>query len=242
MAVAFDYNLDRAIQDITQDVTGRLERFIKRVQRGVEDREGMLAVHKEAASIGQRAMLESYEGSLLPHEYYHRTNRFGAGRLRSALASEEFFGYIDAEGIGFGDQNYLDETAAQWSRLNFGAAPAGRGVHREIVVGSASEQLTSFFFEREPSAAFRLPQGYFVTGGVVSRPDAGFRGAHTGGAFFATSFRKLGFTEGVAARDFIGDGIQAAMSYAGRQYGRAFEQLGQDAYKESSQSATRTFL
>lgn len=243
----FNFNFDDIADQIISDVADRIGKFSRHVQQAVADREGIAPIHKTAAQIGQERMLESYSSSLLPHESYNRVNRYGAGRLRSALSSPDYYEWNNSQGIGFGNTSFLDKTAKQWSRLNYGARPRGTGVNRSLSIRSSTSLLAEFVWSREPSEAFALPVGVFrgtSSEGASSfiGPKASYRGGSTGAAFFATRKRMLGLTEGIAARDFMGAGIQAALDYMGPAYVSNFERIGREADAEAGSVHVRGYL
>lgn len=246
----FHFDLREAVSDITFDLSSRLEDFVHQVQRASQDHQGTRSIHEEATRVGRRAMVDSYKGSLIPgHAQYETDEHHGRGRLLAALESPKFFSYVDENRIGFGDETFLHDRAAHWRRLNFGAQPASSGVARVVTVGGARDVLQEFLWQGAPTAPFRLPVGLFGTGFTVTAedshgresetelgeiPSSGFRGQQTGASYQVLSARRIGEpTVGVAARDFVGAGISAALRYAGDNYNPYFEELGQEIFEET---------
>jgi hypothetical protein len=257
---AFDYDFQEVINGAVDVLTSRLDNFVRRIGESTRsDAAEVRDIHRNGALLGQQAMMRSYEDSLIPgHAVYKTKTHYGEGALRGALQDDKFIEYADETGIGWGDETHLQGAAKQWRRLNFGAEPASSGVRRVINVGDSSGILNEFLWEGAPTPPFSLPVGLFDTGLQVTGihpetgrettiplgepPQASYRGQHTGAKYEVLSARRLPqFTEGVEARDFMGDGLAVAMRYVGSQYGKHWENVGKRAYEESGGESTQSY-
>lgn len=91
--------------------------------------------------------------------------RDAGGRMLQALQSEELF-RATYDGILFGNTAFLDRSARQWHRLNFGARPAGQYTPRMYPVRFSNLAIGSFGFAGEsPSDPFVIPAGWWFGGG-----------------------------------------------------------------------------
>ena len=98
--------------------------------------------------------------------------RFSGGALKEALALETNY-QSSAVGLSLFDVGALDEKAAQWYRLNFGTAPNARVAKEYSVTFGSGVEVLSLFLEGKPSAAFRIPKGFWTENGEfhLDNPD-----------------------------------------------------------------------
>lgn len=149
------------IAEILQDFATNLNRAV----RVRPDR--MRKLYEEVAKEGQRALVESYEaqhghGPKYRYADTGRWHRYSNNVLLNALKSPNMY-RVAADGIEFINIDWLDQQAAQWYRLNFGAAPRGssaRPAQTMTFFGSFTVPAPDLNSNR-PSKPFRLPRGFF---------------------------------------------------------------------------------
>lgn len=128
----------------------------------------MRSLHQDVALAAQDAVLVVYDerfGKGLPYRQNDvgKWQRYSGGRMRRALASGNLF-RARADGIDM-NVGFLDDQAAQWYRLNFGALPKGSS-------SPAPPAVTMRFFGSQtiggaslrgfgPSKPFSIPAGVF---------------------------------------------------------------------------------
>lgn len=151
----------------------------------------MKSLNQDVANQAQAATLRVYDGKFGGRRPYRQDDtgkwhRYSGGKMRAALDSGQLF-RARADGI---DMNtaFLDDVAAQWYRLNFGALPKGASTPAapsvsmtffgsQTLVGGSLSQYT-------PSKTFQIPPGIFshsafaTTGGqpIKSVPVGSDRG------------------------------------------------------------------
>lgn len=151
---------------VTEDEDGYRERMFRRL-----------------GELGQQAMVRSYdqlvtrrEGPASASHYRRGQGRLAGGILRQALSNGSFF-TATADGLNFGDTNFLDAEAAHWHRINFGAGARGAGDAVDFPV-SFGASVGTLGLEEGPSPGFALPPGVWLgPNGHVVRHGAAPRGA-----------------------------------------------------------------
>ena len=96
--------------------------------------------------------------------------RFSGGELKRALKMPDNY-QSSAVGISLFNATVLDEKAAQWYRLNFGTAPNSRVAEQFSVTFGSGVEVLSLFLEGQPSAAFRIPKGFWTENGEFHLND-----------------------------------------------------------------------
>lgn len=120
------------------------------------------------------------EGPASRSHYRAGDGRLAGGLVRRVLGDPGFF-RATALGLEWGNKELLDNAAAQWHRLNFGAGgradDGGSGGDQEFPVrfGGGSSALT---FNEEPSPGFAMPAGVWIDmGGTRVQAGSSARGA-----------------------------------------------------------------
>jgi hypothetical protein len=236
-------NLDAIFKEVlrgTQFNTSRAFRsFAKDFASSAEKQRLMKPLNQKIAKGAQAAVVEAYDAAHRGQPSYRhndpRSKRRSNGRMKNALQHRSFI-QSDAHGIYFGSIKTLDETAAQWYRLNFGTKP--RGQKRAPGVG------TMKFFGRKvsqsvslrgygPSKAFTIPgtmmfSSEFVGGG---RPGGFVAASASRRGSDALYFRRKSGTFGSLSQRGISAGIRgtrfldAGPKYINENYGRGVTQV-----------------
>jgi len=123
-------------------------------------------VNKVTANAARNAAISAYESSGIGDGPSYRQNdkgklrRYSSGAMERAMRQPSF-AEGDSRGIRFINKEAMDRAAAQWYRLNFGAAPRGSknpSVGSMKFFGRASSQRAEFTGFK-PSQGFKIPQG-----------------------------------------------------------------------------------
>lgn len=165
-------NMAKGIADAMADVNGRTHHALKELGRVF--REGIAPdefakAHERLARGAQQAIINAYDqtvtraktsNSAYRSELTGRNRRYAGGALRRALEHPNFVS-ADAQGFGIINVKILDEEAAHWARLNFGALPAGRGSRDTYQVRFSNLVVASIGLMEGPRPAFFIPRGYW---------------------------------------------------------------------------------
>lgn len=144
-------------------------------------------LHEQLGEAGQDAVLASYRGTKGRSRPGYRASRdtkwrrYAGGRLEAALKDPAFY-KADATGLEFINIGMLDQRAAQWARLNFGAGPEGRGSRSPQPVRIGTLVVATLGLESTARPAFMMPAGYFV--GPEGSPISPGEGKVPGAAFY----------------------------------------------------------
>lgn len=203
-----------------------------------------LAAHREVGAKAQTSVVYSYRSTRSrggPRGYRTR-DRYSGGRLLAALESPEFY-RATAEGLEFINVELLNRRAAQWARLNFGAAPAGKGSNKQFGVQMSDMVVAVLGFNEPARPSFWIPKGYFWTGSAPAKSGAGskdqFYLAGTGprkgttrvrGSDGERSFNALmnpRRSKGIDARHFLDAGLKRVA----HEIGPAYKEVLDDAWK-----------
>lgn len=175
--------------------------------------------------------------------FLRRSRRYANGVLGKALASNQMY---DArwDGVSFINSTFLDRTARQWYRLNFGAGDRGRSTPRpgDYPIKFFGESVYSMTLKPfGPSGSFVLPAGAWfgfdgggsslptpsiasgprrTLGNKASRagaPDPSRRGLDQ---FIPGGFNNLAYprrrTQGIQGSPFLDAGVKALTHHLGR--------------------------
>lgn len=142
-----------------------LKLFARSLDEDFHDTAAISRMHNIIAEEAQQAMVDSYKSKLGARKRPTRDpkSKYAGGVLLGALQSPRFF-HADETGILFGDQTYLDQTAKQWYRMNFGSGERGRttpraGSHTIKLFTEAGAVLSLSRYT--VSSATDLPAGFF---------------------------------------------------------------------------------
>lgn len=170
----------RATDAASRSTSQQLLEIARFIDQGVAPQDLARANH-DIGAAAQRSVLASYDQTVGRRDRsgasgYRQTGKFqrySGGRLRRALASDAFFD-SDEHGIYFINVAMLNETAAQWARINFGAAPAGQGSRQSFDVRFSDLVIVSLGLNEGARPGFTIPTGYFTEGssGPVVAPNA----------------------------------------------------------------------
>lgn len=141
-------------------------------------RKDFLSANTLSVIKAQRAIVSAYEAATAtsPKSYRQGQGRLSGGILLDALKSSKMY-EVDADRVGFLDENYLDRQAAHWYRLNFGAGTGESSNVQEPVKWFGQESGMNFgWTQRRASKSFKLPAGYFIDGAFFPGNTEGLQG------------------------------------------------------------------
>lgn len=126
--------------------------------------------NREIARLMKEAVLERYDetvGQSAGNKHEQRRSNRLSGKMRAALQQTGVVATGAGAQVRFINRRKLDQEAAHWHRLNFGAGARGEHVARSIEVttsfygGSASFDIS---LDDGPSPAFMTPRGFWYKG------------------------------------------------------------------------------
>lgn len=124
--------------------------------------------YNDAARVAQLAVVEAYKSRFNLNNPYRVGDRFSGGVLLKALESPNLY-RVAADGVAFINRPFLDQAAAQWYRLNFGAGAIAQNrpsSPRMTLFGVAT--TIDFSLKRFPkSKAFTMPALPGRSGSIV---------------------------------------------------------------------------
>lgn len=216
--------------------------IVKAYADNLESGAGMARVNQFLASKMHAAVLTAYEQNVLaesvgPYRVGSRSRL--SGKLLDALRSPTM-AIGTATGIGFIDDELLNETARHWQRLNFGAGPAEGSLPRPRArVQFGSNQGFSLSLPDPPRPNFNVPEspagvGYFLGNGQFypGFPNRGNRGN-------AIVVKQRPSQTGIGARRFLDAGLVALAEGFRPAYIEFFEDSSRRAV---SQDRNRTIV
>lgn len=164
------------------------------------DRPRVATIHRTAAILAQRSVVNSYKGSrnkarrdtlgisATGGDPALAGNRYARGAMLKALSSSGFF-IARYDGVSFINAANLDRAARQWYRLNFGAGAKGANTRRpgEYTMRFFGQPTLPLSLNRfGPSPAYRMPPGLWTHNDGRSAPGSPIQGAQ-GTHFFMPS-------------------------------------------------------
>lgn len=241
-----------AVRAVHRATSQQLVQLADALERGPapEDR---AELHRRLAQRGQDAVLRSFDqtrGRSTTNAALNRASagskyrRYAGGRLRAALASSAFWS-ADADGFDFINVGLLNDRAAQWARVNFGAGPEGGGSLPPRSVRLGAMVIASLGLEEDARPSFRMPTGYFTdsSGQPVSTRTAGAaffpamtgplrRGTEGGGRTYKDgegNVQRIPMVRarmvGVRGRGFLDAGVTAIANDLGPGYQELYRKL-----------------
>lgn len=212
LATAVHRNLPRA--------TSRMLRTLGEVfSDPVRDSARRVEIHRQVGAVAQRSVLNSYGQLVTARESpasrsHYRAGGSGAmggpwvgrlagGVLRRALGRGDFF-LATPDGIGFINERMLDDEAAHWRRIAFGAGPRGQGLHASFGVQWSGVVVAAFGLDVEASRGFEIPRGVWVNQGEfypigeMERISGTISGVQ----------RRRAWTRGIEGKAFLATGIE----------------------------------
>lgn len=203
-------------------------------------------IHTEIATLAQRSVLQAYgqlvtsrEGPASRTHYRVGAGRLAAGVMLRALGRADFV-EAASDGVRFANTTMLDQQAAHWHRLAFGARGRGQGsdVHFEVRWGSLV--VGALGYDEGPSPGFRMPAGLWINAEGRAVPA----GANPRGADRFFPVRIFGGGQrgpqsaGIEGRDFFAPGLRRIATEFPRAYEQYYAQLFQQ-FKQGRGALTR---
>lgn len=144
--------------------------------------------HAVIASEAQSAVSAAFSRRYTRPSYRQNDPSRLSGKMDEALNDPSLV-IAQRDGIFLFNQAILDQKAAHWYRLNFGAQPAGRQkiskTYKLAFEGATLGELS--LKNNRPSGRFSLPPGVFLSRGQITPHDPSRRGSdqfYTLGAFY----------------------------------------------------------
>jgi hypothetical protein len=212
-------------------------------QLAAEAQEAVITAY-EAARAESRAKSGPYRIGDTPENY----KRYAGGAMLGALSAEGFVVGTET-GIDFGNIAILNSTARQWARLNYGAGgAAGPGGARFAVRWGAME-VASLGLEGGPRPGFRLPRGFWFSGGSRAfgrTPGAEFYpvGHVPSGWLKGQSTRpdRARMTRGIRGEHWLDAGIAVIAEGLGPKYRAIYDDIYLEAKGIADGAVRETFV
>lgn len=139
-----------------------------------------------------------------------RNFRYAGGLLLRALQAPDFF-EATPNVLRWGNTARLNQEAKQWRRLNFGAGGAAGESPRQFPMQWGNFVGAAIGLEPDPRPPFRIPTGYWVSGGsrasgITAGAEFYPRGEQPPGRLGRPS--KARMTAGIAASNFLDAGVR----------------------------------
>jgi hypothetical protein len=228
------------------------QKYIASMLRNIDKREDLENMHRNLALGARAAILLEYDKHHGKRPSYRnldrgKLKRYSNKKLRKALDSPVRIGdgpgrslfSVSAAGIGLFDVKFLDDTAKQWYRLNFGALPAGSSLPGQGSIRmfgrSSGKRLSLEGFG--PSMPFYVPQALSSRGlwsreyltstnyKALSKPGRNIRNGEPG-ALYVVGYGKDGkpfrgsfsphLSKGITGTRFLDAGVR----YINNNYGK----------------------
>lgn len=245
MAMA-DQLIAEAVAEARRVTSKQLLELARVIERGIPAAD-RARLHQQLGEAGQDSVLRSYRATKGRSRPGYRASRdtkwrrYAGGRLEAALKDPSFF-KADSTGLEFINVGMLDQRAAQWARLNFGAGAEGRGSRSAQPVRIGTLVVATLGLESTARPAFMMPAGYFV--GADGAPVSPSEGRVPGAAFYpyrtgpyrGRSYETSGGTQqrlpiisrrlvGFEGRQFLDAGIDRIAREMGPAYLNLYETL-----------------
>lgn len=212
--------LNQTVLGVMEGVEQEIDLFLRSMAKAATRPGEKKKIHETAGRLAQSATVSEYQrfhvgrnrrGRRSSFASSENFTRYAGGKLLSALSSPAFYTATE-QGVEFANKAHLDQTAAQWYRLNFGAGLRGKtsrkhGIHNIKFYGEAVSPLSLRGFG--PSAPFSMPAGIWDPSG---KPDPSRRGEDE---FVPSSL----FEASYAGQNLVGVALGGGASsrfYAGR--------------------------
>lgn len=221
-------------------------------ERGLQNSARLQQIHQRVGAAAQRSVIASYgqlvtgqEGAASRSHYRAGRSRLADGVMRRALGRGDFF-EAGPDGLRFINITMLDDQAAHWHRLAFGAAGRGRGSAVRYTVTLGNVAVAAIGYDEPPSPSFRMPPGLWITPqGERVAPGANPNGSDL---FFPQSERPSGvrgrpsfrntrqtsqgpqtfvgaMSRGIVGRDFFAAGVRRIAEEFPRGYLAYYEEI-----------------
>lgn len=180
----FILNTDAIIQQVLNQtniqVSEAFKRFSQNWRQSATRRAGMAEVNERIGRGAQREVQRVYAEKVGKRPSYRQNDRgkwrrYSGERMKKALASSKFMD-SDHNGIYFGDVEFLDKTAPQWYRLNFGTYPrpqGGKPAQGSMKFFNRAIPLRIDLSDYPPSGAFFIPKGAFFSSDFIESSIGG---------------------------------------------------------------------
>lgn len=249
-----DAAIAQAVHAVSRATSGQLTEMARVFDQGIAPAE-RARLHAALGRAGQQSVLSSFDrtkkakvpGELNRSSASSKYRRYAGGRLRSALADPSFWS-ADADGLQFINVALLNQRAAQWARLNFGAGGAGSGSKPSVNVTLGTLVIATLGLEEPARPGFRMPVGYWTDAGGTPTGGRGVaffpymngphrRGSVGGGRFYIDGegnraripMRASKATAGIESRNFLDAGVQRIAREMGPGYQNLYKQLAKNA-------------
>lgn len=221
-------------------------------------------IHARVAKLAQESTIAAYNARVVRREgpasathYRVGAGRLAGGKMLDALSSPEF---VEAgpDGINFGNIAVLNAKAAQWHRLNFGAAGSrnSAGGAATFEVSFNNLVVAALALDDGPSPGFSLPKGFFVSpegnrvGFGQNPPGADLffpKKSGAGSSSYSSRSRSprgnsARQTAGIEARHFFDAGLQRIATELGAAYLQYYKDLYEDAKRGVGPLASQSGL
>lgn len=138
---------------------------------------GLSNRHSLIAAEAQQAVIAAFTRKYTRRSYRTSDPQRLSGKMSEALRSRNLM-RAGRDGILMFNEAILDEKAAHWYRLNFGASPRGGVKHPQQfkLKFKGTNVGTLSLKHNRPSKPFSIPRGVFLSGGDVVPADANRKG------------------------------------------------------------------
>jgi hypothetical protein len=205
-----------AAQQAGEEVARRGAVLMAAASQAASAKIGMGNRHSIIAAEAQNAVIAAYTRRYTRNSYRVGDPKRLSGKMMEALTDRSLM-ISQRDGILMFNEAMLDQKAAHWYRLNFGAQPAGRRkVSKTYKINFEGADLGNLSLRKNrASGRFSLPAGVFISGGKVVAHEKGRRGTddfYTFGAFYGA----LGGSGGLDAKKLHKGGLTVGKTKAGR--------------------------
>lgn len=196
--------------------------------------------HLDVGKAAQRSMVQGFRSRRFrrPAGRYRAGEQRLSGELAKALSGDSHV-RANPYTLEFLNIHTMDQQAAHWRRLNFGAGAGGKeGIQapQQFPITWNGLLVATLGLNTQPSPAFRIPKGFWVTPGGESAGGASssrvgqdqffLTGMKVGRGFGRPSPSKV--TGGIASRNFIDAGVRRVAN----ELPRAYETIYRDMFAE----------
>ena len=181
------------------------------------------------ARKSQQAVLAALDEALGPAGRYREgEGRISGGKLRKAIEEASFIS--TAHGVRMLNKSRMNNTAKHWYRMNFGAAPVGKGVDSAWALKVGGVVVGELSMRGRSDNEMLMPQaGFFSKDGKSQRRSVARRGQdrlmvkpkHTN----TTRKHPMIRTQGMAAMDFFSPGARTMAREMGRSISLAMDEV-----------------
>lgn len=258
---AYQMSLADGFAEAVAAATVEVSKIVRDIARVIESGVGkaeLARAHETIARKGQDSVLRSYDQTVTGRNKRRlgpyrdvdypannpRNRRFADGKLRAALASQDFW-EADAQGIRFINVDELNRKAKQWARLSAGAGGRGTGSRQRFEVRWGGLVVAALGLNMRPSPTFMIPKGYWFDPNSGQPVGPGARGSSQfyplgegprasarqtttavtqEGTRVRIPLQRRRMTAGIQARNFLDAGVRRIS----RELGPTYERMHKD--------------